>query len=83
MILPIIHMNGTSKQELIEQRKTALHAISEALAALRKMSPNGRDYYPVPGLLDLAEQVHSTRMYRIKEIHDEILAEAIAISDSE
>ena len=83
MILPIIHMNGTSRQELIDQRTAVLDTIRATLTALGKMSPNGRDYYPVPGLWDLADQVHGTRIYRLKEIHDEILAEAIAISDSE
>lgn len=83
MILPIIHMNGTSRDELVDQRRFAANAIAEAFSALGKMSPNGRDYYPVPGLLEMAEQIHSTRMFRLKEMLDEIVAEAIAISDSE
>jgi hypothetical protein len=54
LVLPIIRLNGSSKQDLVKSRidfAQALHAAGDALAA---MSPNGRDYYPQPGLMEPA-----------------------------
>lgn len=55
VIAPLVHLNGTSKQELIEQRANAIDALTEAGRQLAFAGPNGRDYYPEPGLMQ--EQV--------------------------
>ncbi len=44
---PIVHLNGTSKEDLLQQYLDAGHALQAALEAMRGSYPNGRDYYPV------------------------------------
>jgi hypothetical protein len=46
MIFPTIHLNGTSKAELLEQLSNAYSALTDAQQALCNCAPNGRDYYP-------------------------------------
>jgi len=46
MIFPTIHLNGTSKGELLDQLCSASSAIADAIKALENAGPNGRDYYP-------------------------------------
>lgn len=46
MMLPTIHNNGTSRAELLAGYVEAIEALDEAIAALRRAAPNGRDYYP-------------------------------------
>jgi uncharacterized protein with HEPN domain len=43
--LPTVHLNGTSGEELLAQVTTAAQAIRDALEALGKTAPHGRDYY--------------------------------------
>ncbi len=79
LVLPIVHLNGTSKQELLEQRETAYAAVQTALDALRGMSPNGRDYYPVPGRLELALEQHTRRMKTLTDLMKELEQECLGI----
>ena len=46
MTLPTIHLNGTDPRDLLQDVLDALTAIREAIRALDKTAPNGRDYYP-------------------------------------
>lgn len=79
LIVPQVHMNGTSQRELLRQFMDAHTALEEALDALRKTAPNGRDYY-VTGNFSEAQLAHIRRMTKIEEVSDEVekIAEAIA-----
>jgi len=46
LLAPSVHLNGTSKQELVEQRLAVMEAARALLQAMKGASPNGRDYYP-------------------------------------
>ncbi len=46
MQLPTIHLNGTSKANLIEPLCEASQSLDLAYEALKRTGPNGRDYYP-------------------------------------
>lgn len=83
MILPIVHMNGTSKRELIQLRCDAANAVNRAIEALSVMSPNGRDYYPKPGLLEQAMQQHGRRLKALRDLYLELNEEAVAIDGGE
>jgi len=48
MIVPTIHLNGTSGTELLEQVTDAGQAIYEAVKVLQKAFPHARDYYVQP-----------------------------------
>ena len=81
MMVPAIHMNGTSGEALLEQNTGAAEAARELLRALVVAAPNGRDYYTQGhGALLLAEAEHVSRVARVESVLAELgeLAEAIA-----
>jgi len=73
MILPTIHLNGTSKANLIDALCTASVALDAAYSALKQTAPNGRDYYP-QGAEALGKAIfeHMDRLRRLDVIKDEI-----------
>lgn len=79
LVLPIVHLNGTSRERLIEQLCDAGGAVIAAIEALAQTAPNGRDYYPVPGLLARAEEQHRRRIAGLVALHDELATEAEAL----
>lgn len=87
MMKPTIHMNGTSKDELIENHLAALSALRTAQDRMAVAAPNGRDYYPQdkPGersALYRAQEEHEARCLKIREVQKEILALIEAIDET-
>lgn len=73
MQLPTIHLNGTSKDELINVLCDASTAIDAAYEAMKLAAPNGRDYYPQgPEALQRATDEHLGRLRRLDDIKREI-----------
>jgi hypothetical protein len=80
MMIPTVHLNGTSRKELVQQYLTAREALRRALDALFLAHPHGRDYYVQgPDALKRAEAEHRARVQKLTEVHDELgdIAEAI------
>lgn len=46
MLIPTVHLNGTSGQDLLEQQQAVLDALRAVREAMVAAMPNGRDYYP-------------------------------------
>lgn len=44
---PLVHLNGTSKEDLLDQVRNASIIARELKSALSTMYPNMRDYYPL------------------------------------
>jgi hypothetical protein len=61
-VAPLIHGNGTSKDELKRNLESAFDAVAAAALVLRQCSPNGRDYYMGNVLMTEAERQHRSRM---------------------
>jgi hypothetical protein len=59
---PIIHLNGTSKNELLDQQQKLYLAIADAMKALANAAPNQRDYY----LLDEAAWARARAKYDVR-----------------
>ena len=78
-ILPIVHLNGTSRDELIDLRRNAMSALHDALYFMAKMHPHGRDYYPVDGLYEQALAQHAARVQAVESVYDSITEEALAL----
>lgn len=77
MILPTIHLNGTSREALLAELERASSALRHALDALVQASPNARDYYPQgPAAFTQAISEHEARCAKVRAVKDEI--EAIA-----
>jgi len=80
VIAPIIHLNGTSKEMLMDELEAAYYALGNAYDAVKKSGPNGRDYYPVPGLMEKAVEQHSSRLTAIDAVRESISRQLVAIS---
>jgi hypothetical protein len=82
MMVPTLHLNGTSRVELLNQQLEALQALRLALLTMRAAAPNGRDYYPQgPGALAKAQTEHELRLSHVQEALAGLEALAMAISN--
>lgn len=73
-VLPVLHMNGSGKDRLVNEVGNAHAALTGARDTMRGMGPNERDYYPVPGLFEKARAQHWNQIDRLNEIIDELQA---------
>jgi hypothetical protein len=82
MILPTIHLNGTSKAALVDDLCEASAAIDAAYQSLKKCAPNGRDYYPQgPDALKAATDEHMGRLRALDAVKSDVDQFLIAIDE--
>ena len=74
-----VNNNGTSVQELVDQRRAAMSALDAAISALRDMTPNGRDYPGRPEACKADREIHYARIAALSALSNEIMGEALAI----
>ena len=74
-IIPIIHRNGTHPDRLVEALSDFHDALYQLCQRLGSISPNGRDYYRNPGLMDAAMAQHQRRYRVLTDLAKEIVAE--------
>lgn len=73
VIAPLIHMGGTSGEELLGNLEEAGRRLGEAMTALRALAPNGRDYYPLaPEALRWALRDHDARIAKLAEVLEDV-----------
>jgi hypothetical protein len=83
MSLPTVHSNGTSREELVSLRLDVVRAIREAVVALRKAAPHGRDYYVQgPDSYATARFIWEGRIAALEGIAERLRVEALEIQDS-
>ena len=85
-VAPTVHLNGTSKQALLDAYCDAIDKLHEAGHALAQAAPNGRDYYtqaPIEGVpaFTLAQTQHESRMNKLRAIIGELEQIGEAVSD--
>jgi hypothetical protein len=81
MMLPTIHLNGTTASDLLEGYIECGHSLRQAIKDLENHGPNGRDWYPQgPNAIWEAQREHAARIAKVAEVlHDiEALAEHVA-----
>jgi hypothetical protein len=80
--MPIVNLNGATKQSLADVRITARAALQEAMKALSECAPNGRDYQTAPaGEYEIALATYRARFAVLDKMANELEDEAIAILD--
>lgn len=80
MTVPTVHLNGTSKAELLAQIEQAYGAIAAAIKALGNAHPNARDYYvQEPAAITAATNEHRSRVDRLVAVNMELHALHVAI----
>jgi hypothetical protein len=74
--LPIIHLNGSGKTNLTESYLEAYTAVTQALEAVQRTGPHGRDYYVShdPDALSRALEQHRERCKTLFLIAADLLA---------
>ena len=81
-MIPTVHLNGTSKDELLRQVHNAARAVDAVRIALADATPNGRDFYPQgPSALVKALDEHRARQQRMTDTYDELMALYMAIEE--
>jgi hypothetical protein len=81
VVVPTVHLNGSSGSVLAERIKAAHGAISLAMEALAETAPNARDYYPQgDAAFAEADLEHRYRAQRLRDISVELIAIHEAIS---
>ena len=84
LVVPCIHMNGTSEKSLLDAIEEAYMSLGVALDKLRECVPNARDYYVYAGnKFDEAREQHRSRTLAIHNARDELQAIAVAIMEKE
>ena len=68
-VAPIVNLNGTSREELINQIQQANAAINNAIDALMDAMPHGRDYQlNKSGEYEVARGAHLAKIEMLHEI---------------
>lgn len=84
MIVPTIHPNGTSREQLVAQLTAVTGHLEAARKALKNACPNGRDYYPQgPDAMEQAVKRHDSWGWMLRKLTDEIVDLAEAIDGAE
>lgn len=72
---PMIHMNGTGRDDLTKQAWEAWRAVRDAQEALQGMAPNGRDYYPIgPDAFEEARREYEAMQDALRGVLEKIEA---------
>lgn len=83
MMIPVIHLNGTSREELVRQCQEATVALRLALARVHDMAPNGRDYYPLGSTaLYFASIEHAERVEKLRNVLTDVETLWSAVADA-
>ena len=81
--IPTVHMNGTSKNELLDQLSSVYEALDNVLDVMRNASPNGRDYYTQEhGSFEKAVTEHRHRALKVYAVRDEVETLIYCIDDA-
>lgn len=80
MIIPLVHVNGTDKQTLLDLRFEVLQHLRTTLNAFYNMAPHPRDYYlQVSKHFESAIEQHNHRVTIVSALIDEMRKEIEAI----
>lgn len=78
--LPVVNMNGSSRDALVEQQRNVRNAARALADALAEASPHGRDYQTAqPGEYQGARKEHEARLLAVRDIMDDATAIAVHI----
>ncbi len=75
----LVGQGAVTRETLVGNLSELYTALREADRALCQCGPNGRNFYPVPGLMEKAVAQHRRRQATLAALIAEIEAEAIAL----
>ena len=80
LVTPSVHLNGTGRQELLDQYQSAIDDLRKAIDAVAKSAPHARDYYVQSSTaIVLAMRQHAERLQALDTVLQQLntLAEAV------
>ena len=83
--IPVIHSNGSGRENLLNQLTDARYALSKAIGTLQDTQPHMRDYYvkpDAPACYIRAMEQHTRRMAMLGEVDRQLAAIGEEISDA-
>lgn len=83
VVLPIIHINGSTAQSLLNDLGEVQFNLHNAMAALLKNCPHKRNYYLKDGLFEEAMRQHEHRLTVLRGVLDSLRNEAEGIANME
>jgi hypothetical protein len=83
LIQPQINLNGTAREQLVDQQLDVTHALDAALKAMSDAAPHPRDYQFRLDEYSAARNAWGERMQLIHNMRSEIEAHALSIHDQE
>ena len=81
LAVPFVHLNGDRRETLLTNLENAYTAVTAAMDAMRQCSPNGRNAYPVDGLMKRLKSQYQARQEYLQAVADSLEAEAIALQE--
>jgi hypothetical protein len=75
MQLPQINLNGTERNDLLQDYIKAKRALEHAVEALSACAPHGRDYQTLPNhesFFYAAQREHTARILKVRQVLAEI-----------
>jgi hypothetical protein len=79
---PIVNLNGTGREELIDLRLAARDAILTAMRRLGEMRPHGRDYIGNSDAYHRDLFVHNERIHALDSMINDLFDEALLLRDN-
>jgi folate-dependent tRNA-U54 methylase TrmFO/GidA len=81
---PLVHINGTSRAELLKQLSDCFNKCMELEDTMRAARPHARDYYPLePHCYEGARDEHRRRELFIVQVRHEYAALLLAVHNRE
>jgi hypothetical protein len=83
-MVPMIHLNGSDADELLDGVTEGMSKLVAAMETLRRNGPHLRDYYAyaMKGAFDAAQEQHADRLKRVESVLKELEKMAEAICDA-
>ncbi|MFZ4580974.1 MAG: hypothetical protein ACOYOB_21525 [Myxococcota bacterium] len=75
IMAPLVHLNGTSGEQLAECLHTAARKIGAAIEAIHETAPHARDYYALRdgvGAFERARDEHAARVVKMRAVLNEV-----------
>jgi len=80
LVPPIVNLNGTSRETLINQQSYILSCLEQLLDAMHTAMPHGRDWQPRPQEYIAAREAWIERIMLLQSLKTELTANALCIS---
>lgn len=85
VVIPHVHLNGTSRGELLKQLAEAQEALVQAIAAMGRATPHGRDYSVIDDdAITRAHNAHHARILKLEGVLAELqqIQEGVAMQQA-